>query len=115
MSLTVTDGEAEDTASEAVAVTEPVVPNEAPEAVIAGGETLDVTAKRGTARVRLDGRGSYDPDGDALTYVWTRDGEVVGTAARLQERLSSGTYEYELTVTDPGGLSGSDTVTVTVK
>jgi hypothetical protein len=72
-----------------------------------------------TGSVTLDGRGSYDPDGDPITsYHW----EVVGSPSSLPLTSDSqtptftlpvlGTYTFKLTVTDNRGASGSDTVRV---
>ena len=62
----------------------------------------------------LDGSGSSDPDGDALSYTW-RDAAnaVIGTAQTLLQNLPAGTFAFTLTVSD-GTLSATDAVTVTV-
>lgn len=65
------------------------------------------------ANVTLNGTDSTDPDGDVLTHVW-RDatGTVVGSTAIVDLTLPGpGTYTFELTVSDPGGLTGVDTTT----
>ncbi len=87
----------------------PLVALDAP-LVVAPGQT-----------VTLDGSGSYDPDGDALAYQWTQEG---GPGVTLSDGSISqptfvapaqeGPLTFRLTVVDPGGLSTSDTVSVTV-
>ena len=75
--------------------------------------------------VTLDGSTSSDPDGDALTYAWTQVGP--STVTLTNETTSMATFTapsgltddvvltFTLTVTDdPGGLSHSDTVEITV-
>ena len=64
-----------------------------------------------------------DPDGDALTYLWTSDGgggfspvdfhPEVGWVAPATE--TAFTVNLTLTATDPGGLSASATVSVLVE
>ena len=67
--------------------------------------------------VNFDGRGSSDPDGDTLTYAWDLDGD--GTFTDSTSATPSRTYTTPATVTvglrvtDPGGLTDTDTVTVT--
>ena len=81
----------------------------------------DVEADPG-AEVTLDGSASSDPDGNALTYAWTRvsgaavalSGEDAAQAA-FTAPVEPGEIVFRLTVTDPGGLTGSDDVTVTVR
>ena len=71
----------------------------------------------------LNGSDSSDPDGDALDFLW----EVVSAPAGAQAGLAGettitptlspdteGNYTVELTVTDPGGLFGSDEVVIGV-
>ncbi|MDE0023132.1 MAG: SwmB domain-containing protein, partial [Spirochaetaceae bacterium] len=87
--------------------------------VASAGADLDVDPG---ASVTLDGTGSTDPDDDALTYSWTR---LSGPAAALSGANAAqasftapeepGDLVFHLTVTDPGGLSDSDQVTVTVR
>ena len=82
------------------------------------GDAQDVTTG---AEVTLDGSGSSDPDGDALTYSWT---QTDGTDVTLSDTAIAGPtftapdtaaeLEFELTVTDNAGITGTDTVTITV-
>lgn len=72
--------------------------------------SCDSTCK---AAVTLDGRGSSDPDGDALTYSWTGS---FGTASGATPMviLPKGQHQITLTVNDGKGGVLSDTVLITV-
>jgi choice-of-anchor B domain-containing protein len=92
--------------------------NVAPNAVAGGSQTVSPSA-----RVTLDGTQSNDPDGDVLSFAWTQvDGpevtlEDAGSAvARFTAPAaqSDTLLRFQLTVTDPAGLSDSTTATVTV-
>ena len=82
------------------------------------GPDQNLRPSQGTATFTLNGSGSSDPDGDALTYQWeqTSPAPVVplGTSATVQVTRSPGTYVFRLTVSD-GALSSTDTVTVKVR
>ncbi len=69
------------------------------------------------ASVTLDGTRSTDPDGGSLAYYWLQTGGspvTLDNPASAQPRFatitggSQDTLVFKLTVTDPGGLSGSD-------
>jgi hypothetical protein len=71
--------------------------------------------------VQLDGGGSSDSDGDALTYLWAFLARPAGSGASLSDATSvdptfvadlAGTYRLELTVHDGTVSSSPDTVTV---
>jgi glucose/arabinose dehydrogenase/PKD repeat protein len=68
--------------------------------------------------VSFDGSGSSDPDGGALTYAWDLDGDGAfddSTAIRPTFTYTAqGSYTATLRVTDPGGLSATDAVTISV-
>ena len=78
-------------------------------------------------KVTLNGSGSYDPQGQALTYAWSVLTVPAGsnvTTASLKTRTSinpfftadkKGRYTLQLTVRDTDGFSSTDTVVVTVK
>jgi hypothetical protein len=71
----------------------------------------------GCASVTLNGSGSSDPDGDALSYVWTDQSNnvVVGTTAVVQLNVTLGVHWFTLTVTDTGGLTSTAATNVTVQ
>ncbi|HAW78396.1 MAG TPA: hypothetical protein DCX27_00895 [Balneola sp.] len=89
----------------------PIDTNNAPVADAGADQTL--TATGATTSVTLDGSGSSDADGDALSYSWTLDGSVVSTDASFSTNLADGSYTFTLTVSD-GEESDSDEVSVTV-
>jgi hypothetical protein len=69
--------------------------------------------------VALDGSGSYDPDGGVLTYEWDLDNDgsfddAVGPNPTFSLVGQDGVYTVSLRVTDPDGLSDTDSSTVTV-
>ncbi len=69
----------------------------------------------------LDGWGSYDPDGDALTYAWTLLTAPSGSAGYFSSDAATpdpyfrwdipGEYVFELQVCDDGQCSAPDVVT----
>ena len=97
-------------------------PNSAPIAIVATGPTV-----AGGGNVTLDGSDSYDPDGGALTYSWNQtSGALVSLSNSTAQKptftapSAPDTLVFELTVydrppSDPGRLSASDTVTITVE
>lgn len=84
--------------------------------------TADCRAPTCPVEVLLDGSGSFDPDGDPLTYSWTpRAGFDAGETIRNADRPTAsftaregGRYVIRLTVSDGEG-SGFDEVEVTVE
>ncbi len=64
----------------------------------------------------FDGSESSDPNGDSLTYAWDfGDGESA-TGVRAEHTFeAAGSYDVELTVTDPDGASDSRTESVIVE
>lgn len=107
VTLTVTDDHGA-TATDSMVLT---VVNEAPVANAGPDQTVGVKGK--TTTVTLDGSASSDPEGGALSYNWTLDGQTVGTGALLQVDVSTGIHTFTLTVTDDHGATASDTVVVT--
>ena len=96
---------------------DPTPPNSAPTSV-AGADQAVLPG----VPVTLDGSASSDPDGHTLTFAWSQTaGEPVTLTGAATARPSfvapwqPGDLVFELTVTDPGGLSASDTVIVTVR
>jgi len=80
--------------------------------------TASPTTGAAPLTVTFDGSGSSDPDGDALSYAWDLDADGAyddATATRpTWTYTTGGSYAAKLRVTDPGGLSATATVTVTV-
>ena len=70
------------------------------------------------AVVAFDGRGSSDPDGDALTYDWDfGDGTTHGTGAQPAHTYAApGSYSPRLTVSDgrPGGTHSVTLAAITI-
>ena len=94
----------------ASAANRPPVANAGPDRAVASGATVE-----------LDGSGSNDPDGDALSYLWSQTSGQ--TAALSNATAPSPTFTapagpaalvFRLNVTDTGSLSSTDTVTVNV-
>ena len=74
-----------------------------------------------TDSVSLNGSSSSDPDGTISNWLWTKIGGPasfnIGNASvsrTIVKNLIAGTYQFELKVTDAGGLFAKDTVQVTV-
>jgi hypothetical protein len=94
----------------------PITPprtNSPPVADAGPDQTVEQTYFRG-ADVQMDASGSYDPDGDRLTYEWYWDDEWA-LHGRVNEILTipPGTTTVFLSVSD-GQSSDSDTVEITV-
>ena len=85
-------------------------PNQAPVAVANGpySGTVDVP-------VAFSSAGSYDPDGDTITYLWAfGDGDTSTEENPTHTYTSADTYTVSLTVTDPYDASDVDTTTATI-
>jgi len=65
--------------------------------------------------VLLDGSASTDSDGSIASYLWKEGMTILGTGSALNYSSTVvGAHIVELTVTDNGGLTNTDTTTVTV-
>lgn len=70
----------------------------------------------------LDGRASKDPDGTITEWRWRKiSGPALFTiinpesAKPILKQFEAGIYQFELSVKDNGGLTGKDTVEITVQ
>lgn len=64
--------------------------------------------------VTLDGGGSFDPDGQIMSFSWRENGVVIATGMTPVVSLGAGTHDIFLTVTDDDGASATDSVRVEV-
>lgn len=64
--------------------------------------------------VTLDGQESSDPDGTITAYRWLLSDTELGTTAVVTTSLPVGSHSITLEVTDNGGSTASDTVSITV-
>src|SRR5262249_5856140 len=83
--------------------------NHSPVAVAGADQTAECSAS-----VTLDGSHSSDPDGDALSFEWSLQGNVLGTSPTLTISLPLGTNVVTLKVNDPCGATSQTNVVVTV-
>jgi hypothetical protein len=80
----------------------------------------DITVPLPSAGITLNGSASSDADGKIISYKWVKiSGPTTFTlltplaATTVLSNLVAGIYEFQLTVTDDKGATGTDTVTVT--
>jgi hypothetical protein len=80
------------------------------------GEDLTVTSDEdGTAEILLDGRASYDPDGEINVWEWLDERErVVGSTSRIKVRVRKGTHVFRLRVKDDKNAMSEAIVTLRV-
>ena len=112
-SLVVNDGHGNSSTPASVTIT---VQDRAPTAM-AGSNTSVIPGNRYT----LDGSGSSDPDGDAITYSWTQTGGTpvtldtsVAGKATFTAPLQPGALQFSLVVSDGQLSSPPSTVMITV-
>jgi hypothetical protein len=82
---------------------------------------MDQTIILPTDTVLLNGTLSFDPDGTITSYKWTKISGPTSpnilkpdSSKTTVKALTTGVYQFELKVTDNGGLSAKDTMQVTV-
>jgi len=88
----------------------------------AGADILtELSCSNKTGYTELNGSGSYDPDGNIVSYSWVgisgTPGYLISDASLAKtwaHNFSPGEYAFELTVKDASGLSSKDTVLVRV-
>ncbi len=80
--------------------------------------TANPTSGAAPLTVAFDGRDSSDPQQQTLTYAWDLDGDGAyddsTQVAPSYTYTSAGTVTVRLRVTDPGGLTGTTSTTITV-
>lgn len=106
ITLTVTDDDgATDSNTTKVTIT-----NQAPTA----NAGVDQTITQGD-EVTLNASGSKDSDGKIITYDWSESGTSLSSESKFSKSdFSVGTHNITLTITDNGGASAKDSVTITV-
>ena len=121
--LTVTDNRGASTQAQVKVTVLKAAANESPVADAGADQTitLPVSNSKSTTSVKLDGSGSYDPDGTIVFYSWMKIDGVsavtinnVNTDAPTVSGLQAGQYTFELTVTDNAGATTKDQVTIFV-
>jgi hypothetical protein len=123
--LTVTDNRGASTKAQVKVTVQEAVGNKPPVADAGTDQTITLpppgNGKLTNGSVKLDGNGSYDPDGTIVSYSWMKlDGASavtisnVNTATPTVSGLKAGIYTFELKVTDNAGVTTKDQVTIFV-
>jgi Kelch motif/Galactose oxidase, central domain len=91
--------------------------NKSPSAIAGPDQVISLPADN----ISLDGTASSDPDGSISEWLWTKISgpssliiDSVKSAKTIVKNLTAGTYQFELKVTDNGGLFAKDTVQLIV-
>ncbi|HYO54239.1 immunoglobulin-like domain-containing protein [Archangium sp.] len=92
-----------------------VVINRAPDANAGPDQAFACLAPGQTVSVLLDGTGSSDPDGDALTYHWSKAGSFLASGRTAAVTLGIALHQISLTVNDGKGGNDSDGMTVDIR
>jgi len=87
----------------------PAATNRPPVAKAGAAQTVQCSAM-----AMLDGSGSSDPDGDALSYDWSENSTPLASGVTAAVSLGVGSHTIVLTVTDSHGATAQDSVLVTV-
>ena len=90
------------------------ITNHAPVANAGPDQAVEATGPGG-ASASPTGAGSFDADGDFLTFTWSESGTPFAAVVASAVSLPLGTHTLTLLVTDPYGAAATDTVTVLVK
>ncbi|WPP49138.1 PKD domain-containing protein [Catalinimonas niigatensis] len=69
----------------------------------------------GKETLTLDGSESSDSDGNIVSYIWTRNDEILAETAVSEQTLDVGVHEIVLTVEDDKGETDTDAITVVIK
>jgi hypothetical protein len=85
-----------------------------PPIVNAGTDQTVACATNGPASVTLNGTGTFDPDGDAITVAWSENGTVLAQSLIATVALTNGQHTITLTATDTTGRTGRASINVTV-
>jgi hypothetical protein len=100
-----------------VIVNDPTQPNRSPIANAGPDQTITLPVNTTT----LDGNGSTDPDNNITSYTWVKisgpSSFNIANANVVQTQVTNlvqGIYQFELKVTDAGGLFAKDTMQVIV-
>jgi len=100
-----------------VIVNDPTQPNRSPMANAGPDQAITLPVNTTT----LDGNGSTDPDNNITSYTWVKisgpSSFNIANANVVQTQVTNlvqGIYQFELKVTDAGGLSAKDTMQVIV-
>ncbi len=88
--------------------------NQAPTSDAGVNQTITDIDGSGSEQIVLDGSGSSDPDGTIQSYIWREGTTEIATGVNPIVTLNTGIHTVALTVTDDGGLTDIDTVTITV-
>lgn len=80
------------------------------------GDKLIIDDKEGvgSAVITLDGSKSTDADGEIVNYSWSFNGEQIAWTPKYELSISSGEYDYVLTVTDSDGATDTDTIHISL-
>lgn len=112
VTLTVTDNGG---ASHSDDVVVTVNANQSPTANAGSDVTADDDDENGSETVTLSASASSDPDGTVTGYSWKLGTVEIGTTQTISHTFALGVHSVELTVTDNGGATDVDAVTVTVQ
>ncbi len=94
----------------------PLNPNQPPVADAGPDQVVVDLDNSGSATITVDGSFSFDPDGFIVSYAWLEGETLLGTSPVLTTSLTAtGDHRLVLTVTDDGGLTRGDVVTVRVE
>jgi hypothetical protein len=89
--------------------------NQPPVADAGMDQTVSDADDSGEEDVTLDGSGSTDADGEIVSWSWAVDGTEVANTETATVNFAVGVHTVVLTVTDDGGATDTDDVTIEVE